>query len=62
MSSPSLKNGGFVSFRVDPVAYQSRLELCKNALIRRVVISSGKHRWVLVDIKAISKLWMISRY
>ena len=50
-----------MSFRVDPVAYQSRLELCKNALIGRVVLSSGERPWKLVDLKAkLSKIWMIS--
>ncbi|KAK2663350.1 hypothetical protein Ddye_001924 [Dipteronia dyeriana] len=37
-----LKKGGFVSIRVDPVVYQSRLQLCKNALIGRVALSSGE--------------------
>ncbi|KAK3184879.1 hypothetical protein Dsin_032165 [Dipteronia sinensis] len=40
MTFPALKKGGFVPIRDDPIAYQSRLEFCKNALIRRVVLAS----------------------
>ena len=41
MIDAPLKRGGYVSFQVDSVAYQSRLELCKNSLIGRVVLSSS---------------------
>ena len=59
-SVPS-KKGGYVSIRVDPIAYQARLELCRNALIGRVVISSGERPWKLVDLKArLSKHWMLN--
>ena len=59
-SVPS-KKGGYVSVRVDPIAYQARLELCKNALIGRVVLSSGERPWKLVDLKVrLSKHWMLN--
>ncbi|KAK3199371.1 hypothetical protein Dsin_022786 [Dipteronia sinensis] len=55
------KKGGFVSIRVDLIAYQSRLELCKNALIGGLVLASGERSWMLVDLKAkFSKHWLIS--
>ncbi|KAK0591093.1 hypothetical protein LWI29_035565 [Acer saccharum] len=61
MSATPLKKGGYVSFQVDPVAYQSRLDLCKNALIERVFLSSGERPWKLAELKAkLSTLWMIS--
>ena len=59
-SVPS-KKGGYVSVRVDPIAYQARLELCRNALIGRVVLSSGERPWKLMDLKArLSKHWMLN--
>ncbi|KAK2638106.1 hypothetical protein Ddye_025901 [Dipteronia dyeriana] len=51
LTSTPLKSGGFVSIQIDPVAYQSRLELCKNSLIGRVALSSGERHWKLVDLK-----------
>ncbi|KAK3218438.1 hypothetical protein Dsin_012408 [Dipteronia sinensis] len=61
MTSPPSKKGGFVSIRVDPIAYQSRLELCKDALIWRVVLASGECHWKLVNLKAkLNKHWLIS--
>ncbi|KAK2633785.1 hypothetical protein Ddye_028577 [Dipteronia dyeriana] len=61
LTSTSLKNGGFVPIRVDPVAYQSILELCKNSLIRLVVLSSRERHWKLADLKAkLGKHWMMS--
>ena len=57
---PSIKRD-FVSVRVDPVAYQSRIKVCKNALIGHVVLSSGERPWKLVDLKVkLSKHWMLS--
>ncbi|KAK0578192.1 hypothetical protein LWI29_006536 [Acer saccharum] len=59
-SVPS-KKGGYVYVRVDPIAYQARLELCRNALIGRVVLSSGERPWKLVDLKVrLSKHWMLN--
>ncbi|KAI9165572.1 hypothetical protein LWI28_016681 [Acer negundo] len=49
---PNSVAGGYVSVRVDPIAYQAHLELCRNALISRVVLSSGERPWKLVDLKA----------
>ncbi|KAI9192326.1 hypothetical protein LWI28_021289 [Acer negundo] len=49
-SIPS-KKGGYVSVRVDLIAYQARLELCRNALIGCVVLSSGERPWKVVDLK-----------
>ncbi|KAI9177891.1 hypothetical protein LWI28_020376 [Acer negundo] len=53
--------GGYVSVRVDLIAYQTRLELCRNALIDCVVLSSGERPWKLMDLKArLSKHWMLN--
>ncbi|KAK3189466.1 hypothetical protein Dsin_029027 [Dipteronia sinensis] len=61
MTSSYSKKGGFVSVRVDLIAYESRLELCKDAFIVRVVLASGERPWKLVELKAkLSKHWLIS--
>ncbi|KAI9182456.1 hypothetical protein LWI28_025575 [Acer negundo] len=55
------KSKGYVSIQVDPIAYQARLELCRNALIGHMVLSSGEWPWKLVDLKArLSKHWMLN--
>ncbi|KAI9152991.1 hypothetical protein LWI28_004119 [Acer negundo] len=44
-----------------PIVQGARLELCRNALIGRVVLSSGERPWKLVDFKArLSKHWMLN--
>ncbi|KAK0587194.1 hypothetical protein LWI29_018861 [Acer saccharum] len=58
-SVPS-KKGGYVSVRVDLIAYQARLELCGNALIGRVVLSNGERPWKLVDLKVWVRLFNLS--
>ena len=40
-SIPSEGGGGICSIRVDPITYQARLKLCRNALISRVVNGLG---------------------
>ncbi|KAK3225744.1 hypothetical protein Dsin_005606 [Dipteronia sinensis] len=63
VSGPSTlsKKGGYVAIRVDPSAYKSRLEVCKFSLIGRVVLSSGKKPWKLVDLKAkLQYVWKLA--
>ncbi|KAI9198247.1 hypothetical protein LWI28_012411 [Acer negundo] len=44
-----------------PIVQGARLELCRNALIGRVVLSSGEQPWKLLDLKArLSKHWMLN--
>ena len=47
--------------RVDHLAYKSRLDMCKNTLIGRVVLSSGEKPWKLVDLKnKLHSIWKFS--
>ncbi|KAK3229883.1 hypothetical protein Dsin_001764 [Dipteronia sinensis] len=55
------KKGGYMVVRVDPSTYKSRLEVCKFSLIGRVVLSSGKKPWKLVDLKAkLQSVWKLN--
>ena len=46
---------------VDPSAYKSRLDMCKNSLIGRVVLYSGEKSWKFVDLKSkLHSIWKLS--
>ncbi|KAI9173452.1 hypothetical protein LWI28_001560 [Acer negundo] len=61
LPSIPFKKGGYVSVRMDPISYQARLVLCRNALIGCVVLSIGERPWKLMDLKArLSKHWMLN--
>ena len=46
---------------VDPSVYKFRLDMCKNSLIGRAILSSGEKPWKLVDLKAkLYSIWELS--